>query len=303
MTNTVIMKYLFENIQSVNELIHAREKIIILTDFDGTLTPIRKHPDLAVLSEEIRQTLIKFTQDKAIFLGIITGRSLKQIKKLVQVRGILYVANHGIELEGPDIRSTCPEAKKARSTLWHIYMKLFKSLRHIEGIYVEDKGLSVSLHYRAVKKRGDANEVSRTLHAITKPFLERNMILLSEGKMVYEIRPPVKWNKSTAIQWLLTDYFPLKFNEDVLIIYLGDDKADIEVFDRLRGKGLTIFVGNPANMSATEYHHITGNDSCWSPFTPDTSVADYYVHSPDEVKVFLEHLYEQKHEVHNECPQ
>ncbi len=280
------MKYLFDNIQTVNELLHAKENVILLTDFDGTLAPIRKHPGLAALSEEIRQTLIKFTQDKAIFLGIITGRSLKQIKKLVQIRGILYVANHGIELEGPGIRSTCPEAKKARSTLWYIYMKLFKSLRHIKGIYVEDKGLSISLHYRTVKKRGDVNDVSRTLHAITKPFLERNMILLSEGKMVYEIRPPGKWNKATAIQRLLTDYFPLKFNEDVLIIYLGDDKADIEVFDSLRGRGLTIFVGDPLQASA-----------------PGISAADYYVLSPDEVKDFLEHLYEQKHEVHNECPQ
>ena len=297
------MKYVFDNIQIVNELLHTKENVILLTDFDGTLTPIRKHPDLAALSEEIRQTLIKFTQDKAIFLGIITGRSLKQIKKLVNIQDVLYVANHGIELEGPGIRSTCPEAKKARSTLWHIYMKLFKSLRHIEGIYVEDKGLSVSLHYRAVKKRGAVERVRGTLHAITKPFLERKMILLSEGKMVYEIRPPGRWNKATAIQWLLTDYFPLKFNEDALIIYLGDDKADIEVFDSLRGKGLTIFVGNPSNMSTTEYHHVAGNDSYRSPFAPNTSVADYYVHSPEEVKTFLEHLYEQKHEVHNECPQ
>src|SRR3990170_2096788 len=225
------MKYLFENIQTVDALLKAREKTILLTDFDGTLTPIRKHPDLAALSEEIRQTLIKFTQDKAIFLGIITWRSLKQIKKLVNIQDVLYVANHGIELEGPGIRSTCPEAKKARSTLWHIYMKLFKSLRHIEGIYVEDKGLSVSLHYRAVKKRGDANEVSRTLHAITKPFLDRKMLSLSTGKMVYEIRPPVEWNKASTIQWLLAHYFPGEFSEDALLIYLGDDKADIEVFD------------------------------------------------------------------------
>jgi trehalose-phosphatase len=297
------MKYLFENIQSVNELIHAREKTIILTDFDGTLTPIRKHPDLAALSEEIRRTLIKFSQDKALFLGIITGRSLKQIKKLVNIRDVLYVANHGIELEGPGIRSTCPEAKKARSTLWHMYMRLFKSLRHIKGIYVEDKGLSVSLHYRAVKKKGDVEYVTKTLQTITKPFLDRNMLLVHTGKMVYEIRPPVKWNKASAIQWLFTHYFTGEFSKDALLIYIGDDKADIEVFDSLRGKGLTIFVGNPANMSATEYHHIAGNDSCWSPFTPDTSVADYYVHSPDEVKIFLEHLYEQKHEVHNECRQ
>ncbi|HHT9127129.1 MAG TPA: trehalose-phosphatase [Candidatus Wujingus californicus] len=275
------MKYVFDNIQTVNELLRSKENVILLTDFDGTLTPIRKHPDLAALSEEIRQILIKFSHNKEIFLGIITGRSLKQIKKLVHILGILYVANHGIELEGPGIRSICPEAKKARSTLWHIYMKLFKSLRHIKGIYIEDKGLSISLHYRAVKKKGDVEYITSTLHAITKPFLDRKMLSLSTGKMVYEIRPPVEWNKASTIQWLLTHYFPVEFSEDAMLIYLGDDKADIEVFDSLRGKGLTIFVGNPSDMSP----------------------ADYYVNSPEEVKVFLEHLYEQKHEVHNECLQ
>ena len=275
------MKYLFENIQTVDALLNAREKTILLTDFDGTLTPIQKHPDLAALSEEVLQLLAKLSSNKAVSLGIITGRSLKQIKKLVHIRGILYVANHGIEMEGPGIRSTCPEAEKARSTLWHIYMKLFKSLRHIKGIYVEDKGLSISLHYRAVKKKGDIEFVTSTLHAITKHFLDRKMLSLSTGKMVYEIRPPVEWNKASTIQWLLAHYFPEEFSEGALLIYLGDDKADIEVFDSLRGKGLTIFVGNPL----------------------DTSAANYYVNSPDEVKAFLEHLYERKHEVHNECPQ
>lgn len=275
------MKYLFDNIQAVNELLYTKENVILLTDFDGTLTPIRKHPDLAALSEEIRQILIKFSQDKAIFLGIITGRSLKQIKKLVNIPEILYVANHGIELEGPGIHYVSKEARKARYILWHIYMRLFKSLKHIEGMHIEDKGLSISLHYRAVKKKGDVEFVTSTLRAITKPFLDRKMLSLSTGKMVYEIRPPVEWNKASTIQWLLSHYFPEEFSEGALLIYLGDDKADIEVFDSLRGKGLTIFVGNPL----------------------DTSTAEYYVHSPEEVKVFLEHLYEQKHEVHNECPQ
>lgn len=275
------MKYLFENIQTVDALLNAREKTVLLTDFDGTLTPIQKHPDLVNLSEEIRQILIKYSQNKAIFLGIITGRSLKQIKKLVNIPEILYVANHGIEIEGPGIHYVSKEARKARYILWHIYMRLFKSLKHIEGMHIEDKGFSISLHYRAVKKEGDIEFITSTLHAITKPFLDRKMLSLSTGKMVYEIRPPVEWNKASTIQWLLAHYFPEEFSEGALLIYLGDDKADIEVFDSLRGKGLTIFVGNPL----------------------DTSTAEYYVHSPEEVKVFLEHLYEQKHEVHNECPQ
>ena len=275
------MKYLFENILSFNEILQTKKRIILLTDYDGTLSPIQKHPDLATLPEEVRQVLVNISENKAFILGIITGRALRQIKKLINIPGILYAANHGLELEGPGIRFVSKEARKARYRLWHIYMRLFKSLKHIEGILIEDKGLSVSLHYRSVKKSGDVEQFARILQDIIKPFLDNKTLFLDTGKMVYEIRPPVKWDKAITIKWLLTNYFPLEFSADGLLIYMGDDKADIEVFDSLKGKGLTVFVGNPS----------------------DTSTADYYVSSPEEVKVFLEHLYEQKREVHNECLQ
>lgn len=276
------MKYAFSHLQTIDELVRAHKKIILLTDFDGTLTPIREHPDLAILSEEIRQILLKFSQNKTFFLGIVTGRSLRQIKKLINIPNILYAANHGIELEGPGIRFCSPEAKKARYNLWHVYMQLFKSLRHIEGIYLEDKGYAVSLHYRMVKKTSDMDLIAKTFDSITKPYIERNALSLSPGKMVYEIRPPVTWNKALTIQWLLTNYFPLNFGTDALLVYLGDDKADIEVFHTLKGKELTIFVGNPS----------------------ETTTADYFVYSPDEVKTLFEHLYNLKyknvHEHHGE---
>lgn len=272
------MKYAFDHIHTINELLRAHKKIILLTDFDGTLTPIREHPDLAVLSEEARNVLLKFSRNRTFFLGIITGRSLRQIKKLVNIPGVLYAANHGIELEGPGIRFSSSEAKKARCNLWHMYMRLFKSLRHIEGVYLEDKGYTISLHYRLVKKASDVEFITKTLDSIIKPYLERKMLFLTTGKMVYEIRPPVKWNKATTIQWLLTNYFPLEFSGDALLVYLGDDQADIEVFTALDGKRLTIYVGTPS----------------------DTSAADYYVNSPDEVKTFLELLYTQKDEGSNE---
>ena len=274
------MKYVFDNIQTINNLLQSRKRIILLSDYDGTLTPIREHPDLAILPTKIRQLLVKFTHNKTFFLGIITGRSLKQIKKLIRIPKILYVANHGIELEGPGIRFTSSEAKKARYILWHVYMRLLKTLKQIKGVYIEDKGLSISLHYRLVKNTHVVDCINKTMYNITQPFLDRKILSMSTGKLVFEIRPSVKWNKASAIQWLLTNYSPLEFGEDALLVYLGDDKADIEVFTTLKGKGLTVFVGNPS----------------------DTSAADYYVNSPEEVKAFLEYLYEQKHEVHNECP-
>ncbi len=266
------MKYLFDDIQTIRKRIHAHNKIILLSDYDGTLTPICEHPDIAIISEKVRKLLEKFTSHNTFLLGIVTGRSIQQIKKFVNIQKILYAANYGTELEGPGIRFTNPEAKKSRYILWHIYLRLLKSLKHIEGVYIEDKGLSISLHYRLVKKIKDLQHVTKVFYGITRPFLDKKMISLDTGKMVYEIRPPVRWNKATIVTWLLIHYFPLEFQKDALLIYLGDDKADIEVFSTLRGKGLTVFVGDPAV----------------------TSAADYFIHSPKEVEIFLEYLYEQK---------
>lgn len=266
------MNYVFDHIQAISKLLQARKKIILLTDFDGTLTAICERPNLAVLSEEARQILLKISHDKSFFLGIITGRSLRQIKKLVNIPGILYAANHGIELEGPGIHFRSTEAKKARCNLWNVYMRLFTTLRHIEGVYLEDKGYTVSLHYRLVKKKNDVEYVKKTITHAMQPYLDMKTLSLNTGKMVYEILPPVKWSKATTIQWLLTNYFPLSVGGDSLLIYLGDDNADIEVFNTLKDEELTIFVGSPST----------------------TTTADYFVNSPEEVRVFLEYLYKQK---------
>jgi trehalose-phosphatase len=205
-------------------------------------------------------------------LGIITGRSLRQIKKLVTIPGILYAANHGIELEGPGTHFRSSEAKKARCNLWNVYMRLFTTLRHIEGVYLEDKGYTLSLHYRLVKKKNDVEYVKKAVTHVMQPYLDMKALSLNTGKMVYEILPPVKWSKATTIQWLLTNYFPLNVGGDSLLIYLGDDNADIEVFNTLKDEELTIFVGDPSA----------------------TISADYFVHSPEEVRMFLEYLYKQK---------
>lgn len=266
------MNYAFDHIQTISKLLLARKKIILLTDFDGTLSAIQDSPDLAMLSEEARQILLKISHDKSFFLGIITGRSLRQIKKLVNIPGILYAANHGIELEGPGIHFRSSEAKKARCNLWNVYMRLITSLGHIEGVYLEDKGYTVSLHYRLVKKKHDVEYVKKTVTHVLQPYLDMKTLSLNTGKMVYEILPPVKWSKATTIQWLLTNYFPLNVGGDSLLIYIGDDNADIEVFNTLKDEELTVFVGSPST----------------------TIPADYFVHSPEEVRTFLEYLYKQK---------
>ena len=72
-------------------------------------------------------------------------------------------------------------------------------LQGIPGAIVEDKGLTLSVHYRTVPE-DRRDEVRRIVHSAlanaSHPFL------LREGRMVYEIRPRAYWNKGHAVTWL-----------------------------------------------------------------------------------------------------
>lgn len=72
----------------------------------------------------------------------------------------------------------------------------------IKGALVEDKGLGLSVHYRQVDKESVA--LLKTLfHEAVIIHLVRNRIRVESGKMVMEVRPPVKWDKGRVVMWLL----------------------------------------------------------------------------------------------------
>ena len=72
-------------------------------------------------------------------------------------------------------------------------------LGHIAGVLVEPKGLTASVHYRRVRP-ADRVEVERVVRA-TIPDDHPNLVVTA-GKMVWEVRPKVGWNKGTAVRWI-----------------------------------------------------------------------------------------------------
>src|SRR3990167_5446400 len=71
---------------------------VLLLDYDGTLTPIVRDPSAALLSKEMRDVLTRLAARKGITLGILSGRKLSEIRRLVDIPKILYGGNHGFEL-------------------------------------------------------------------------------------------------------------------------------------------------------------------------------------------------------------
>lgn len=245
------MDYLFDRLGRIRELLRNKF-ILVLLDYDGTLTPIAESPGKAVIPGEIKELLQNLSASSSCKLGIISGRSLEDIKNAVGVKGIIYAGNHGLEIESPKIKFKSQVSLRLKSIIRNIAEDMRKKLSGITGILIEDKGLTLSVHYRLVDKK-DIPVFEKAFSEAVRPYLANNKVRIDSGKKVYEIRPPVKWDKGKAALWFLARQQFVSGEKKVLPVYIGDDATDEDVFKVLKRKGLTIFVGEPGNSKADYY--------------------------------------------------
>lgn len=220
----------------------SSRNILLFLDYDGTLVPIKKSPELALLPPLKRNILNKLR--KKFFLCIVSGRSLSEIRKYVGIKGISYIGNHGLEICLKERRWTHPEAARVKPILHKTIKKIKDKTKEFQGTFVEDKGLSGSIHYRLLppKRRSQLREIVFEVIASSRRWLK-----VTEGKMVLEIRPKVEWDKGRGV---LKVFEWLHLKEELLLIYIGDDETDEDAFRALGGIGLTIVVSKKRNSNA-----------------------------------------------------
>lgn len=227
-------------------------KLVLFLDYDGTLTPIVKRPELARLRLATKKLLERLA--KKVTVCIISGRSLNDIKGLVKIQNIIYCGNHGLEIDYYGKVFIHPDAKKFKRRLDKILEILKEKLKNIPGILIEDKDVVLSVHYRNVRKE----YIGKIKKVLDMPFGAK----ITYGKKVFEVRPPVEWDKGFCVKKIMS-----MSGGRLLPIYIGDDTADEDAFRVIRQDGISIFVGRPKK-----------------------SGAEYYLRNTKEVTRFLEQL-------------
>jgi len=256
------MKYLFSSWKAIADKIKCAKHIFLLLDYDGTLTPIVKRPESAYLSPQIRDCLRELASTPSLTLGIISGRALNDLRSKMGIANALYAGNHGLEIEGHNISFVNPEAVQAMPLLHSLGQDISLALAEIEGAWIEDKRLTLSLHYRLVAE-AKCNRLNEIFNEITKESIAYDRIRVTLNKKTYDIRPPVNWDKGKAIEFINKKLFP---KDKAFILFAGDDKTDYDAFRVVNtAQGISIFVGN-ANIK---------------------SPACYFLQSPDEVHQLL----------------
>lgn len=239
MLSAKIKKDIAKKIQNKN--------IILFLDYDGTLVKIAKTPDLAVIPKSTQKLLKELKSNRHFIVSIISGRSIKNTKKMVGIQGLIYAGNHGLEISGPKFKHAIKIKFNKYIEDTKNYFK--KELSAIQGILVEDKGHTLSIHYR-LASQSDSEKAKEIVFKIFSPFEKKKLVKITEGKKVIEIRPPINWNKGNAVNWILKKIRKNSKAKNFIPIYIGDDKTDEDAFEELRGKGLTFYVGKNCESCA-----------------------------------------------------
>jgi trehalose 6-phosphate phosphatase len=175
----------------------------ILLDVDGTLAPIVERPEDALVPEATREVLRGLVGRYGL-VGAVTGREGVVGRNLVGVEGFTVVGNHGLELD--------PGAEQWRARL--------KEFSGTVDWPVEDKGLSLSFHYRTAENpdraRADLEQVAERAR--------QNGIKARFGRMVLELVPPINANKGTAVRELVARAGLTRG------LFAGDDTTDLDAF-------------------------------------------------------------------------
>jgi trehalose 6-phosphate phosphatase len=204
----------------------APERAAVLLDVDGTLAPIAAHPDDARLIEGAPEALAALGRRVGL-LAFVSGRRIPDVDRILGIPGAIVAGNHGLQMRGAGgevelaagvERHTPAVAAFARS--------LGGSELEARGITLEDKGATLTLHFRRAPSPEAAEHFLR--EAIV-PAAEAAGLRPTWGRMVLEVRPPVAVDKGTAVRALLAARPELR-----TATYFGDDRTDADAWRALR---------------------------------------------------------------------
>lgn len=242
------MKYFFSKGRKL--LDSSADETLFAFDFDGTLAPLTKSPELTKLSDKTRDLIHEISVYAHV--AIISGRRVSDLHKFFSSKKAYLIGNHGLEDSFFEIRKRA----KLEGICAEWIQQLNKGLAFNDDFFVEDKTLSLSVHFRMARNKQKL--LNKLWHQIENLNPSPRVIL---GKSVVNLVPDGVPHKGDALKALMKR---LKVRR---ALYVGDDVTDEDVFLLRDKRIMTVRVGKKL-----------------------TSEADYYIRRQGEINRMLLHI-------------
>lgn len=251
-----------QNLNKITGSLDKAENILLFLDYDGTLAPFKVDPLSAFALPEIESSLKKLEKSQKYHLSLVSGRQLSELKKMIDLNCCHYAGSHGLEIEMSFTRGVIyPHQKQEFDVLSRKnYQKSREKYLKTDGVRVEDKGFGLALHFDSEKMQSEEEKELRAL-------FENSSYQVLSGRKLVEIRPE-GWDKGKAVNYISDQIKKNLDLDDVLRIYIGDDRTDEDAFKVLKD-GISIYVQNEGDLNTT---------------------ADYYLESPEDTAELLKKI-------------
>ncbi len=211
------------DLPDLTELTSDPGSLALLLDLDGTLAPIVPDPAGVVIPAEIRRSLETLAPRLGL-LAFISGRSLTDLRRIVDMDGVVYSGNHGTEIVDTGGRPL--DAGAGDLTPLQEFARGWDP-RDLEdhGLWLEDKGATLTFHYRNAP---DIDAAVSFLATTVAPRGRDAELRVEPGRMSLEVHPAGGTSKGTAVRIILETAPAIRS-----AISVGDDRTDVTVWAML----------------------------------------------------------------------
>jgi trehalose 6-phosphate phosphatase len=202
----------------------APETAGLFLDFDGTLSEIVHLPWEARPVEGVRG-LLEAAAGRFALVAVVSGRSAHQLVEWLGPRVEIWGV-HGAEriLDGSVVLSARAETYADLMRVVKVEAEDAVERLQLPGVFVEDKGVMLGLHFRAAT---DGEAARAALDQLAERLAARHGLLRAGGRLAFELRPPEEFSKA-AVVLERTRELDLK-----AAAFVGDDRVDLPGFDAL----------------------------------------------------------------------
>ena len=224
-----------------------RAQLVVLSDFDGTLASFDVDPTAPQLSAETRQVLASLASRDDVTVGLVSGRRVDDLARRTQLPSSIYLAGlHGLEIRHGDTAWRHPDLVDSRELADRVVEAVTAAIGTVPGVRLEHKGVSLTVHVRAVEFARRKDVLSAAIDA-ARPWIDAGSLKTLEASEAIELLPNIAWTKGDAVRWIVDDV-EAQARRQAWCIFFGDDVTDEDAFRAVR-EGLTVVVGQRPSLA------------------------------------------------------